>query len=228
MSVRTELPATRGPQPASRRPIDVLVVDDHRTFAELMSRTLALESDIRCVGTPETPEAALAAAATSPPDVVVVDIEMPHLDGLELTRRLRALCPATVVVVVTAHQDPSWLVKATQAGASAFVPKNGSLDELLEAIRHARQGGMMVAASAFAADRPHPEPHRPEVRLTAREQDVLTSLGRGLAPREIAQVLGISVNTCRGYVKNLLAKLEVNSQLEAVLRAQRLGLLPEE
>lgn len=228
MSVDTELPAVPGEGPGPRRPVDVLVVDDHRTFAELMSRTLALESDIRCVGTPATPEAALAVAATNPPDVVVVDIEMPQLDGLELTRRLRALCPATVVVVVTAHQDPSWLVRATQAGASAFVPKNGSLDELLEAIRHARQGGMMVAASAFASDRPGPVPRRPEIRLTAREQDVLTGLGRGLAPREIARMLGISVNTCRGYVKNLLAKLEVNSQLEAVLRAQRLGLLPEE
>lgn len=206
--------------------IGVLVVDDHRTFAQLLSLALDSQPDVRCLGTADDPDRALAMVVDTEPDVVVVDIEMPALDGLKLTRRILALRPETVVVVVTAHRDPAYMVRATQAGASAFVPKNGSLDELLDAVRHAHRGGMMLAPSAFATGSAAAVVE-PTVRLTTREQDVLACLGRGMAPKAIARVLGISLHTCRGYVKSILAKLEVSSQLEAVVKAQRLGLLCE-
>lgn len=204
----------------------VLVVDDHRTFAELLSLAVSAEPDLECVAIAGSGAEAVAAAQELQPDVVVMDIEMPRQDGLTATRRIREVAPAAVIVVVTAHRDPQWVVRATQAGASAFVPKNGSLPEMLDVLRRARSGGMLVAASGFASALASEAPAAPEApNLTHRELDVLVCLGRGMAPKAIARVLGISLNTCRGYVKSLLAKLGVNSQLEAVVKAQRLGLI---
>jgi DNA-binding NarL/FixJ family response regulator len=208
-------------------PLRVLVVDDHQTFADLLSLALSSEPDLQCIGTAGSAAEAVAMAAELRPDVVVMDIEMPRQDGLAATRRLREVLPDLVIVVVTAHRDPQWVLRATQAGASAFVPKNGSLPEMLDVLRRARNGGMLVAASAFGSTAPPAEraPSAPRVELTQRERDVLHCLNRGMAPKAIARVLGISLHTCRGYVKSLLAKLGVSSQLEAVVTAQRLGLI---
>lgn len=208
-------------------PLRVMVVDDHQTFADLLSLALSSEPDLQCIGTAGSAAEAVAMAAELRPDLVVMDIEMPRQDGLAATRRLREVVPDLVIVVVTAHRDPQWVLRATQAGASAFVPKNGSLPEMLDVLRRARNGGMLVAASAFGSVISTPEPaiSTPRVELTQRERDVLHCLNRGMAPKAIARVLGISLHTCRGYVKSLLSKLGVSSQLEAVVTAQRLGLI---
>jgi DNA-binding NarL/FixJ family response regulator len=214
---------------ADARVLRILVVDDHRSFAELLSLALAGEPDLACVGIAASGSEAIALARDLTPDIVIMDIEMPRQDGLAATRRLREVVPDAVIVVVTAHRDAQWVVRASQAGASAFVPKNGSLPELLDVVRRARPGGMLVAPSAFA-DSPSTEFSALSAAadlpaLTQREHDVLVWLGRGMAPKAIAKVLGISLNTCRGYVKSVLAKLGVNSQLEAVIKAQHLGLI---
>jgi DNA-binding NarL/FixJ family response regulator len=204
----------------------VLVVDDHRTFAELLSGALqAAGMDV--LGTAHCAAEAVAMVEDLQPDVVVMDIEMPREDGLSGTRRLREVAPATVVVVVSAHRDPEWVVRATQAGASAFIPKDGSLAEMLDIISRARAGQMLVAPSTFSAaptagTRPAPV-HA--IRLTRREQEVLDCLGRGMQAKAIARVLGITLETCRGSVKSLHAKLGARSQLDAVVKAQQLGLL---
>lgn len=212
---------------AAAASLRVLVVDDHQTFADLLSLALSSEPDLECIGTAGSAAEAVAMAAELKPDIVVMDIEMPRQDGLAATRRLREVVPDLVIVVVTAHRDPQWVLRATQAGASAFVPKNGSLPEMLDVLRRARNGGMLVAASAFGSTTTSPEPtvSTPRVELTQRERDVLHCLNRGMAPKAIARVLGISLHTCRGYVKSLLSKLGVSSQLEAVVTAQRLGLI---
>src|SRR3954453_16121401 len=129
----------------------VMVVDDHQTFADLLSLALSSEPDLQCIGTAGSAAEAVAMAAELRPDVVVMDIEMPRQDGLAATRRLREVVPDLVIVVVTAHRDPQWVLRATQAGAAAFVPKNGSLPEMLDVLRRARNGGMLVAASAFGS-----------------------------------------------------------------------------
>src|SRR4051795_13673162 len=136
---------------ASAISLRVLVVDDHKTFADLLSLALSSEPDLHCVGTAGSAAEAVAMAAELKPDIVVMDIEMPRQDGLAATRRLREVLPELVIVVVTAHRDPQWVLRATQAGASAFVPKNGSLPEMLDVLRRARNGGMLVAASAFGS-----------------------------------------------------------------------------
>lgn len=209
--------------PAVRR---VLIVDDHQTFSELLSFALTAQPDLECVGTAENGAKGVAMASELQPDLVVLDIEMPQLDGLAAARRIREVAPAAVVTMVTAHRDPEWMVRATQAGAAAFIPKNGSLVEMLDVLRRARPGGMLVAPSAFAVGAvAAASTARAQPALTQRERDVLACLGKGMAPKAIARVLGISINTCRGYVKALLAKMEVSSQLEAVVRAQELGML---
>jgi DNA-binding NarL/FixJ family response regulator len=207
------------------RTMSVLVVDDHRIFAELLSGALAA-AGMRPLGTATSAAQALAMTRDLQPDIVVMDIQMPGQDGLAATRRIRELSPGTIVAVVTAHRDPDWVVRAAQAGASAFVPKNGSLDEMIDVLTRVRGDQMLVAPSAFGGGVPSEGPKtedRPS--LTRREQEVLECLGRGMPAKAIARVLGISLETCRGYVKSLHVKLGVRSQLEAVIRAQELGLL---
>lgn len=206
----------------------IMIVDDHRAFGDLLSFALSTQSGLRCVGTATSAAEGVAMAADLQPDVIVMDIEMPRQDGLVATRRIREVAPDALVVVVSAHRDPQWVVRAAQSGASAFVPKDGSLEELLDVIRRVRPGSMLVAPSAFAGGvvtAPAAGTTAAVPALTHREREVLACLGRGLPPKAIARVLGISVHTCRGYVKTLHAKLGVRSQLEAVVKAQQIGLL---
>ncbi|MGH3927073.1 MAG: response regulator, partial [Pseudonocardiaceae bacterium] len=131
------------------RLLRILVVDDHRSFAELLALALSVESDLECVGIAASGREAVTLACDLAPDIIVMDIDMPRQDGLTTTRRLREVVPDSVIVMVTAHRDPQWVVRATQAGASAYVPKNGSLPEMLDVLRRAQPGGMLVAPSAF-------------------------------------------------------------------------------
>jgi DNA-binding NarL/FixJ family response regulator len=214
--------------PTATDRLRVLVVDDHRTFADLLSGALAA-SGMTCVGTANTAAQAVTMAAALSPDIIVMDIQMPREDGLSATRRIREVAPDAVVAVVTAHRDPDWVVRAAQAGASAFIPKDGSLAEMLDVLGRVQAGQMLVAPSTFAGGRPDPSspraPRDAAPDLTRREQQVLDCLGRGMQVKAIARVLGITQETCRGYVKSLHVKLGARSQLEAVVKAQHLGLL---
>lgn len=221
------MPLTTSPdRPALVDAVRVLVVDDHRTFAELLAGALG-SAGMEPVGTAASAAQAVAMARDLQPDIVIMDIEMPRQDGLTATRQIREVAPRTVVAVVTGHCDPSWVVRAAQAGASAFIPKNGSLDEMIDVLSRVRLGQMLVAPSAFTGGGLSAPPVRaadaPE--LTRREREVLDCLGRGMQIKGIARLLGITVETCRGYVKSLHTKLGVRSQLEAVIKAQELGLL---
>jgi len=208
--------------------VSVLVVDDHRIFADLLSGALTA-AGMQPVGIATTAAQAVAMVRDLRPDIVVMDINMPRQDGLTATRRIRELSPDTRVAIVTAHQDPEWIIRAAQAGASAFIPKNGALDEMIDVLSRIAGENMVIAPSAFgsgsggAAAPEAASPARPT--LTRREQDVLDCLGRGMQAKAIARVLGISLETCRGYVKSLHTKLGVRSQLEAVVKAQTLGML---
>jgi DNA-binding NarL/FixJ family response regulator len=208
-------------------PARVLVVDDHRTFAELLAGALSAAGMVS-VGTAHSANEAVAQCQRFQPDIVVMDIQMPQQDGLAATRRIREVAPHAVIAIVTAHRDPDWVVRSAQAGASAFIPKDGSLAEMLDVLGRARSGQMLVAPSTFASppvrdtDR---ESTEPVPALTRREREVLECLAQGMQVKAIARVLGIMQETCRGYVKSLHVKLGARSQLEAVVRAQRLGLL---
>ena len=206
----------------------VLIVDDHHAFADLLAMALANEPDFDIVGSADTADSAVKLAVRTRPRMVVMDIQLGGQDGLAATRRIREVLPEAVVVVISAHRDPSWVAKAASAGASAFAPKSGSLTEMLSVLRRARNGSMLVAPSLFrpASGVPaYPTGSAPVDTLTLRERDVLALMGKGVAPAQIAHVLNISVHTCRGYVKSIHAKLGARSQLEAVVKAQQLGLI---
>jgi len=205
----------------------ILVVDDHQSFADMLSAALDTVDGLTCVATAGTAAEGIALAARLRPSIVIMDIQMPGQDGLMATRRIREVAPDTLIAVVTAHRDHEWISRAAQAGASAFIPKNGSLEEMLDVLQRVALGRLIVAPSAYKGEPPlTPQPSTtPAPALTPRELEVLAYLGQGMPARGIARVLGISLHTCRGYLKSVYAKLGVSSQLEAVITARNLGLI---
>jgi DNA-binding NarL/FixJ family response regulator len=205
----------------------VLVVDDHRTFAELLSKALDAESDLECVGHAQDSAEAITAVLRLRPDVVLMDVHLPDRDGISTTAELVRDDPDLKVLILTAHASLADIERAAAAGASGFLAKDGSLTEVLGGLRTARRGslilpdGLLDRLSAVGES----DPSMDHWQLTPRELEVLELLGHGRDPRGIAKDLGVSLNTCRGYVKAVLAKLGVHSQLEAVVVATRAGLI---
>ena len=207
--------------------ITVLVVDGHQTFAELLGVALRGQPDLRYVGHARNGEQALRLCAELRPDVILLDPELPDADGIAIAEMLRHRQPDTRVVILTASNEATLVGRATAAGAAGFLSKNGALGDVLHAVHTAHGGGMTVSTDILArllrSTSPVVGPRGGG--LTAREHEVLELMGSGLDPRAIAPRLGISVHTCRGYVKAVLAKLDVHSQLEAVAVATRRGLI---
>lgn len=208
----------------------VLVVDDHQAFAEAVALAVKLEPGFHALGIATTAGEALRRFETAVPDVALVDIALPDIDGLELTAQIKERYPSTRVVVITGNESPARLASAAEAGADDFMSKSVPLSDLLAALRD--PGGQLlasqhdlslviqeVAAATFGADAPE---------LTAREREVLKLLAEGRPPKSVARDLEISINTCRAHIRAILEKLGVHSQLAAVVQAARLGLLAVE
>jgi DNA-binding NarL/FixJ family response regulator len=207
--------------------ITVLVVDGHQTFAELLGVALRGQPDLRYVGHARNGQQAIQLAAELKPDVILLDPELPDADGIAIAEMLRHRQPDTRVVILTASSEATLVGRATAAGAAGFLSKNGALGDVLHAVHTAHGGGMTVSTDILArllrSTAPVVGPRGGG--LTAREHEVLELMASGLDPRAIARRLGISVHTCRGYVKAVLAKLDAHSQLEAVAVATRRGLI---
>jgi DNA-binding NarL/FixJ family response regulator len=207
------------------RELRVLVVDDHRAFADLLGFALSAQPDITCVGIATDVAQGITAAVAAQPDIVMLDIALAEEDGLVAIPQFRQAVPGVRIAVLTAHRGMRWMVQAGQAGASAFIPKDGPLTDVLDVIRRAGTGPMIIARSARSSGYGESDVHATTNLLTRRERDVLDGLGKGQPPKIIARSLGISVQTCRGYLKTLMSKLDTASQLETVVAAQRIGLL---
>jgi DNA-binding NarL/FixJ family response regulator len=214
----------------------VLVIDDHEIFTELLSTALNRERDLVSVGHAATAEAGIEHCRRTRPDVVIMDVQLPDLDGLVATERVIAVSPWTRVVVLTAHATPEFMARAAAAGACAFLPKDGALSVLLDAVRFSRRGSLTIAPGLVTAGQPVPtgvpvgagapiEHERVEPKLTPRERDVLGLMAQGKDVRGIGAELSITPSTCRTYVKAVLGKLGAHSQLEAVVVAARQGLV---
>jgi len=205
----------------STGPTTVLVVDDHTTFAQLAEFAFAAEPDLECVGTAYSVSDALAKVRALRPDVVVMDVHLGDGDGIAATAELTEDLPDLRVVILSAHLDDTVVRAAAEAGASAVLPKDGNLCDLLHAVRSCTRGHMLVPRQAMTTRITVSQ--EPPVRqvLTPREQEVLQMLGSGAGVHVIARELGISLATCRGHVKAVLTKLGAHSQLEAVVLAMQ-------
>ena len=210
----------------SSAPLRVLVVDDHRTVADALSLAVAAQPDMASVGPARGAAEALTLIDRAPPDAIVMDVHLDDGDGIELTRRVTGDHPHVRVIVLTAHVTSELLDRAAEAGACALLPKGGALADLIDTLRTAPRGGFAVhplLLRTLMAKGPRGR-GAPSV-LTSREQEVLALLAEGRDPTTIARTLGISVSTCRGYIKGILVKLDAHSQLEAVLIALRRKLI---
>ncbi len=156
--------------------------------------------------------------------MAVVDVGLPDIDGIEVARRLRRRMPETHVLMLTATIDAGLLPRAMEAGASGFLLKESGVDELVDAI-HKVHGGQVVIPQRTMSRLVSPSPRSPANPLTARETQVLAFLTEGGDLKGIAKTLGISWHTVRSHVKSVLAKLDARSQLEAVSKGMRMGIL---
>ena len=219
-----------GPYQAAPAPIRVLIVEDHYTLADSLTLALELQPDMECAGIAGTVSQALELVAGCEPDVVLMDVRLPDGSGIDATARIREIRPARAVLVLTAHPDPELAARAAEAGAAGFLRKVARVNEILRAIRLANAGELSLDATALRAlvavgstngDRPKTG----VANLTTRETEVLALMVAGVGPKAIAARLDITVSTCRSYVKAILQKLGVHSQLEAVAVATRDGLI---
>ncbi len=214
------------PQGADCSPVRVVVVDDHRMFGELLRRVISSDPGMTCVGTADTVTEAHAMIDALQPDAVVMDVQVGQDDGLTATAEIVRRHPQVRVVVLTAFSTEPLLRRAVSAGASALLAKDGAVEDLLGALRPAGPDEFNVDPALLRrllAERR--EPGGGTVMLTTREDQVLHLLAEGLDTTAIAQRLGISRHTCRGYTGSLIRKLDAHSQLEAVAVAKRRGLL---
>jgi DNA-binding NarL/FixJ family response regulator len=209
--------------------IRVLIVDDHAMVRRGMRDFLDLHADLEVVGEAADGEGALEATTRLKPDVVVMDLLMPGLDGIGATAELRARRPSVEVVAITSFVEEEGITAAIEAGASGFLLKDAEADDLAAAIRSAHAGevyldpavaGIVVRRMRKDGGRGTAGPSEASLSLlTARERDVLGRVARGLSNRAIAAELGMAERTARTHVSNILAKLGLSSRTQAALFA---------
>jgi two-component system, NarL family, response regulator LiaR len=203
----------------------ILIADDHSVVRQGLRMFLALDPDLEVVGEAADGAEALRLAHELQPDVVLMDILMPKVDGIAATKEIRRDLPDTEVVALTSVLEDASVVGAIRAGAIGYLLKNTQADELRRAIKAAAAG--QVQLSPEAATRLMREVRAPESpeTLTERETDVLRLLAEGKANKEIAQTLNIGEKTVKTHVSNVLAKLGVQSRTQAALYAARIGMV---
>jgi DNA-binding NarL/FixJ family response regulator len=207
---------------AARRP-RILIADDHKLVVEGLRKLL--EKEFEVVGTVDNGRALLAAAERLKPAVILVDVSMPLLNGIDACARLRVLLPSSRVVVLTMHADRSYAAEAFKAGAAGYVLKGSATSELVRAIQTVLRGQRYVAralpASILAGARLAGEA-RPG-HITARQREVLQLVAEGLSNREIAERTHLSEYTVKGYVEEILERLGARNRVHAAILATKRG-----
>lgn len=206
--------------------IRIIVADDHSVVRQGLQMFLALDDELEVIGEAENGAEALALAHELHPDVVLMDLLMPVMDGITATERIRRELPDVEVLALTSVLEDNAVIGAVRAGAVGYLLKDTEADELRRAIRAAAAGQVQLSPQAAARLlREVRAPESPEM-LTERETDVLRLLATGKANKEIAADLHIGEKTVKTHVSNILAKLGVQSRTQAALYATRIGLVP--
>lgn len=203
------------------KPIRILIVDDHAILRMGLTSILGTRDDLEVIGDASSGKAALAKLAKTAPDVAIVDLMMPGMDGIETTSRIRAARPETRVLILTTFGSSDGIARALEAGADGAILKNTGLDELHKAIRAVAAGRRYLSPeiNRIMTDDP------PAPTLSPRQQHILESISRGLTSADIAKELGISFDMVREHTKALLQKLGAANRTEAVTIALRKHLL---
>ncbi|HEV3480035.1 MAG TPA: response regulator transcription factor [Gaiellaceae bacterium] len=208
--------------------IGVLVADDHPLFRDGLRSLVASADDLELVAEAETGEQAVELALAHQPDVVVMDVRMPGINGIEATRRITADSPHVGVLVLTMFEDDDSVFAAMRAGALGYLLKGAAQDEILRAIRSVASGEAIFGPSiarrliAFFSSADRPPQAFPD--LTDREREILEHVARGRSNLEIARTLVLSQKTVRNHVSNIFTKLHVADRAQAIVRAREAGL----
>lgn len=210
--------------------IKILIADDHAVVREGTRRILEQEQDLEVVAEASDGEEAVRLATSSKPDVAIIDISMPKLDGIEATKQIKALCPTTTVLILTAYDDEQFIFSLLEAGAAGYLLKSVRGRELVDAVCAVHAGESVLHPSVarkvlnrFATISGQPGKKEPVEVLSKREMEVLKLAARGLSNQDIAEELCLSMRTVQGHLGHIFNKLQVSSRTEAVVRALKEG-----
>jgi DNA-binding NarL/FixJ family response regulator len=217
---------------AGREPVRVLVVDDQELFRRGLTMLLAVEPGIEVVGEAGDGVEGTALAESAAPDVVLLDVRMPKRSGIEACLAIKEAVPSAKIIMLTVSDEEADLYEAVKSGASGYLLKDSSIEEVAQAVRVVADGQSLISPSMAIKlidefkqmSKPEKVPG-PGLRLTERELDVLRLVAQGHSNKEIASRLFISENTVKNHVRNMLEKLQLHSRMEAVMYAVRENLL---
>ncbi len=215
----------------TQRSIRVMLVDDHGVVREGLRAYLELEPDIEVVGEARDGREAVRRAQELQPDVVLMDLVMPNMDGVEATSQIKQSRPETHVIVLTSYVDDERVVPAIKAGATSYLLKDVASSDLVRAIRGAHAGQAQLhpeVARRLMQQVTAPRKSDAAAELTEREREVLQLVAQGRSNKEIARQLVVSERTVKGHVSNILGKLGLQDRTQAALYAVRHGLAPNE
>jgi NarL family two-component system response regulator LiaR len=212
--------------------IKVFLAEDHVLMRQGTREFLEREEDIEVVGEAGDGEETVRLATQLRPDVAIIDIAMPKLNGIEATKRIKAQDPSTAILILTAYDNDQYIFAVLDAGAAGYLLKSVDSQELVDAVRAVHAGESVLHPTVarkvldrLAARRPKPVDEEGVERLTKREMDVLKLAAKGLRNKEIAEELVLSVRTVQGHLSNIFGKMQVGSRTEAVIKALRKGWL---
>jgi DNA-binding NarL/FixJ family response regulator len=200
--------------------IKVGIVEDHKTTREALERIINLSSDCRCVCVSGTAEDALRTMPAHQPEVILMDIQLPKMSGVECVAKFKDLLPAAQVIMVTVYEDPDTIFRALRAGASGYVLKRATPEIILNAIREVQRGGapmsVEIARKVIAYFHAQAVVTKETESLSNRERGVLDLVAQGLSNKEIADKLGVSVDGVLWHLKHIYQKLHVHSRTQAI------------
>ncbi len=216
-----------------QEPITVMIVDDHEMVRKGAKGYLEAQPEITVVAEAESGEEAVRLAREYIPDVVLMDLVMPGMDGVEATRKVKDISPRTQIIILTSFHEDEHIFPALQAGAISYLLKDVKARELVEAIRRASKGEATLhprVAARLIKQFSHGEPDRSSLftELTEREVEVLTLIARGFTNQKIAEDLVISIGTVKGHVSNILSKLHLADRTQAAVYAWQEGIVRRE